>query len=221
MSTPLFCLKPGLRLVLASASPRRRSFMEEWGLPFDVCVPEAAEPRPLPGEEPDAYVRRAAAAKARAALALVGGPSSGLLLLAADTIVALGSRLLGKPGDDADALRMLHDLSGKEHHVISGVCLITPDGREESFSESSSVRFHPWPDDILRAYVRTGEPLDKAGAYARGRGLSSSPKCAAHGATSSACPSPGWRPACWNRAGYTPAIPGRRADSPSAHPAPL
>lgn len=166
MSTPLFCLKSGLRLVLASASPRRRSFMEEWGLPFDVCVPEAAEPRPLPGEEPDAYVRRAAAAKARAALDLVGGPSSGLLLLAADTIVALGSRLLGKPGDDADALRMLHDLSGKEHHVISGVCLITPDGREESFSESSSVRFHPWPDDILRAYVRTGEPLDKAGAYA-------------------------------------------------------
>ena len=67
MSTPLFCLKPGLRLVLASASPRRRSFMEEWGLPFDVCVPEAAEPRPLPGEEPAAYVRRAAAAKARAA----------------------------------------------------------------------------------------------------------------------------------------------------------
>ena len=98
MSTPLFCLKSGLRLVLASASPRRRSFMEEWGLPFDVCVPKAAEPRPLPGEEPDAYVRRAAAAKARAALDLVGGPSSGLLLLAADTIVALGSRLLGKPG---------------------------------------------------------------------------------------------------------------------------
>lgn len=166
MSVPLFCLKPGLRLVLASASPRRRSFMEEWGLSFDVCVPDAAEPRPLPGEEPDAYVRRAATAKAQAALALVGGPSSDLLLLAADTIVALGSRLLGKPGDDADALRMLHDLSGREHHVISGVCLVTPDGRTHSFSESSSVRFHPWPDDILRAYVRTGEPLDKAGAYA-------------------------------------------------------
>lgn len=166
MSAPLFCLKPGLRLVLASASPRRRSFMEEWGLPFDVCVPDAAEPRPLSGEKPDAYVRRAAAAKARAALDLLGGASSGLLLLAADTIVALDSRLLGKPADDADALRMLHELSGREHHVISGVCLVTPDGREQQFSESSSVRFHLWPDAILRAYVRTGEPLDKAGAYA-------------------------------------------------------
>lgn len=166
MSAPLFCLKPGLRLILASASPRRRRFMEEWGLPFDVRVPDAAEPRPLPSEEPAAYVRRAAAAKARAALALAGGPAPDLLLLAADTIVALDSRLLGKPRDEADALRMLRDLSGREHHVISGVCLITPDGREQNFSETSGVRFHPWPDDVLRAYVRTGEPLDKAGAYA-------------------------------------------------------
>ena len=166
MSAPPFCLKPGLRLILASASPRRRRFMEEWGLPFDVRVPDAAEPRPLPGEEPAAYVRRAAAAKARAALALAGGPAPDLLLLAADTIVALDSRLLGKPRDEADALRMLRDLSGREHHVISGVCLITPDGREQNFSETSGVRFHPWPDDVLRAYVRTGEPLDKAGAYA-------------------------------------------------------
>ncbi len=166
MSAPLFRLKPGLRLVLASASPRRRRFMEEWGLPFSSCVPEAAEPRPLPGEEPAAYVRRAAAAKARAALELLGGPAPDRLLLAADTIVALGDALLGKPRDDGDALRMLRELSGREHHVISGVCLVAPDGGEHLFSESSGVRFHPWPDDVLRAYVRTGEPLDKAGAYA-------------------------------------------------------
>lgn len=166
MSPPLFRLKPGLRLILASASPRRRRFLEEWGLPFEICVPDVAEPRPLPGEDPAAYVQRAAAAKARAALDLAGGPAPDLLLLAADTIVALGSRLLGKPDGDASALRMLRDLSGREHQVMSGVCLVTPDGGEERFSESSTVRFHPWPDDILRAYVRTGEPLDKAGAYA-------------------------------------------------------
>mgnify|MGYP004665859143 FL=1 len=166
MSPPLFRLKPGLRLILASASPRRRRFLEEWGLPFEICVPDVAEPRPLPGEDPAAYVQRAAAAKARAALDLAGGPTPDLLLLAADTIVALGSRLLGKPDGDASALRMLRDLSGREHQVMSGVCLVTPDGGEERFSESSTVRFHPWPDDILRAYVRTGEPLDKAGAYA-------------------------------------------------------
>lgn len=166
MSTALFCLKPGLRLILASGSPRRQRFMEEWGLPFEVCVPDAAEPRPLPDEDPAAYVRRAAAAKAHAALPRTGSPAPDRLLLAADTIVALGSRLLGKPRDAQEALYMLHDLSGREHQVISGVCLITPDGREQCFSESSSVRFHPWPDDILRAYVQTGEPLDKAGAYA-------------------------------------------------------
>lgn len=166
MSAALFCLKPGLRLILASGSPRRRRFMEEWGLSFDICVPDGAEPRPLPDEEPAAYVRRAATAKAHAALEQTGGPAPDRLLLAADTIVALGSRLLGKPRDEDDALHMLRDLSGREHQVISGVCLVTPDGREQSFSESSSVRFHPWPEAILRAYVQTGEPLDKAGAYA-------------------------------------------------------
>ena len=152
---PLFVLRPGIRLVLASASPRRRQFMDEWGLPYTVVRPAGVEPRPGHGESPAAYALRA--------LADAGADG---LILAADTVVALDSDILGKPADDTDALDMLRRLSGRRHEVITGVCCLFPDGSSAGFADTSAVRFHAWPDDVLRAYVRSGEPADKAGAYA-------------------------------------------------------
>lgn len=163
--SPLFALRPDVRLVLASASPRRRLFMDEWGLTYTVVRPAGVEPRPEAGEAPAAYALRAATAKAHAVAARAdAGPRD--LILAADTVVALGHDILGKPVDAADALAMLHRLSGQEHEVITGVCCLFPDGREAGFADASAVRFHAWPDEVLRAYVASGEPADKAGAYA-------------------------------------------------------
>ena len=162
---PLFLLRPGIRLVLASASPRRRQFMDEWGLPYTIVRPTGVEPRPEHGETPAAYALRAATAKARAVAASADAGADDLIL-AADTVVALGHDILGKPADDADALDMLRRLSGREHEVITGVCCLFPDGSSAGFADTSAVRFHAWPEDVLRAYVRSGEPADKAGAYA-------------------------------------------------------
>lgn len=162
---PLFALRPQVRLVLASASPRRRQFMDEWGLSYTIVRPSGVEPRPEAGESPAAYALRAATAKAHAVAARAdAGP--GDLVLAADTVVALGRDILGKPVDEADALAMLRRLSGQEHEVITGVCCLFPGGQEAGFADTSAVRFHAWPEDVLRAYVRSGEPADKAGAYA-------------------------------------------------------
>ncbi|WP_291439952.1 Maf family nucleotide pyrophosphatase [Desulfovibrio sp.] len=187
----LFSLAPGYRLVLASASPRRRQFLTEWGLSFELTSPAGAEPSPRPGESPDAYTRRAALAKAHAAAGLLAGQGQSLLhekniILAADTVVAVDSDILGKPRDRQDALNMLTRLSGRGHEVISAVCLLLPGTRQAAadatqtgttgsatseteelvFSDASRVFFHPWPESVLRAYVATDEPCDKAGAYA-------------------------------------------------------
>ena len=165
---PLFALAPGLRLVLASHSPRRRQFLEEWGLPFGILAPPCDEPRPLPGEAPAAYACRAARAKVMSARAAEGERPAHdrRLLLGADTIVALGADILGKPENPAHALDMLRRLSGVTHEVISAVCLLGPDDEEVTFHDVSRVRFAAWPDAVLAAYVATHEPDDKAGAYA-------------------------------------------------------
>ncbi len=187
--SPLFTLVPGYRLLLASASPRRRQFLSEWGLPFELARPGGAEPLPEPGENPDAYTRRAATAKAHAVAAGLYSTSatdatllhSRTIILAADTVVTVDGDILGKPNDSCHALKMLQRLTGRGHEVISAVCLLLPSpagtasvdeaGRpvnleEQVFSDVSRVFFHPWPEDVLRAYVDTGEPHDKAGAYA-------------------------------------------------------
>lgn len=187
--SPLFTLTPGYRLLLASASPRRRQFLSEWGLPFELARPDGAEPLPEPGENPDAYTRRAATAKAHAAAAGMRNASateaallhSKTIILAADTVVTVDGDILGKPNDSCHALKMLQRLTGRGHEVISAVCLLLPSpagnasvdeaGRpvnteELVFSDVSRVFFHPWTEDVLRAYVDTGEPHDKAGAYA-------------------------------------------------------
>lgn len=158
MHHPFRALTP---IILASGSPRRRQFLEELGLAFELVRPQGVEPRPAAGEAPDDYARRAAAAKAQAV-----PHRPGSLLLAADTIVALDGDILGKPRDTDDALRMLRRLAGRTHTVTSAVCCVLPDGEEIRFHDATAVTFHPWSEDVLAAYARTGEPLDKAGAYA-------------------------------------------------------
>lgn len=174
---PLFVPAPGVRVVLASASPRRRELLAGWGLPFTILTaPAEEEPRPQAGESAHAYAVRAArnkAARVHALLAADAVPAS--LIIAADTIVCLGSRILGKPQDATEALHMLEQLCGRTHTVVSAVALRVPGNwpgpAEECLADTASVTFAAWPREVLAAYARTGEPDDKAGAYAiQGRG---------------------------------------------------
>lgn len=155
-------------LVLASASPRRQLFLEELGLDYTVVRPTGVEPRPLEEEMPASYSVRAAVAKARAVAHVIAEETAGseAVIIAADTVVALEDELLGKPEDAEDALRMLCMLAGREHSVISAVSVIFPGGDEVDFYDTTEVHFHAWPEEVLRAYAYSGEPLDKAGAYA-------------------------------------------------------
>lgn len=156
-------------MILASQSPRRRELLEQAG--FDLVVmPADIDETPLDGETPVELVARLATSKAAAARpALVRCPQDGPLV-AADTIVWTDEGTpLGKPADEDDAARMLEALSGRTHHVSTGVCLIAclPDGTlaETTFVETTSVTFWDLTDDEIASYVATGEPLDKAGAY--------------------------------------------------------
>ncbi|HTL05242.1 MAG TPA: Maf family protein [Gemmatimonadales bacterium] len=141
--------------MLASSSPRRRQLLEMLGVPFRVAHANVQELR-LPREQPAAYARRLARDKARAV--------PGAWVLGADTIVVLEGEVLEKPADDADALRMLRLLRGRRHEVITAVCLIA-DGAEHEAADTTAVYFRPVNDALLAAYVATGEPRDKAGAY--------------------------------------------------------
>lgn len=142
-------------IVLASASPRRRQLLEMLGIPV-LVKPSAVQEIPLPRETPAAYARRLARDKARAV--------PGELVLGADTIVVQDGELLEKPADAADALRMLRRLQGRRHEVTTAICLVA-DGREHEAADTTAVHFRPADDDFLRAYIATGEPMDKAGAY--------------------------------------------------------
>ncbi len=145
----------GRTLVLASQSPRRRQLLDMLGLPVLVS-PAHVQEIPLPGEPPAAYARRLARDKARAV--------PGAWVLGADTIVVLGDELLEKPADAEDAVRMLLRLQGRRHQVITSVCLLAG-GREYEAQDVTDVVFRPATEAFLRAYVATGEPMDKAGAY--------------------------------------------------------
>ncbi|MEW5774720.1 MAG: Maf family protein [Thermodesulfobacteriota bacterium] len=158
-----------LPLLLASASPRRRRLLGSLGVEFTV-LPGSAEPDPDPGEGPADYALRAARAKAEEAAAL--RPES--LVIAADTIVVLGSEIMGKPRDEAHAVAMLTRLAGNTHQVITGCCLFPPGGngrKPATFAAFSDVTMVPATREMLAAYAATGEPADKAGAYAiQGKG---------------------------------------------------
>jgi len=148
-----------LPLILASQSPRRRELLTTAGIPFTVRVREVEEIR-APGEPPDAYVRRLARAKAEAAW-----EDRDEIVLGADTIVVLDQKVLEKPRDADDARDMLRLLAGREHTVITGICLRHPKDAQVD-STATLVRFAPLADAEIDDYVASGEPMDKAGAYA-------------------------------------------------------
>ena len=147
-------------LVLASASPRRQELLRNAGFAFDV-QPADIEEQPRSGESAKECAERLAHEKALAVARL--RPLD--VVLGADTIVAVDGELLGKPADVDDAARMLRMLSGRGHEVITGICLAFK-GQSFIASETTQVTFSPVTDEDISAYVATGEPMDKAGAYA-------------------------------------------------------
>ncbi len=149
-----------MTLVLASASPRRSEILDVLDLDHEVH-PAAVDESAWPGEKPGEHVERLARAKAAGVAAL----RPGSWVLAGDTVVILDDRLLGKPGDPADAVAMLLQLQGRTHQVASALALVRPGGTIASGVEVTEVRFRPFGRELAEAYVDTGEPLDKAGAY--------------------------------------------------------
>ena len=145
--------------VLASASPRRRELLSLAGIPFEIHVPHVEEHM-----DPAWSAAEAARALARQKAEDVSAKSPAACVIAADTIVEIDGILLGKPLDADDAARMLRLLSGREHRVVTGVCLRFGQS-ERVFSQETLVRFYPLGEAEIDAYVRTGEPMDKAGAY--------------------------------------------------------
>ncbi|MFN8051765.1 MAG: Maf family protein [Acidimicrobiales bacterium] len=148
------------RLVLASASPRRSQLLHDAGYEFEVD-PADVDETPLPAEPAADYVERLARAKAE----LVAARHPGATALGADTVVVLDGELLGKPADDADAIAVLERLSGRGHEVLTGVA-VCRDGMTTSAVDTTEVRFRTLDRAEIEAYVRTGEPRDKAGSYA-------------------------------------------------------
>ena len=158
------------RIILASASPRRAELLRAAGIEFDV-MPANADEAVHPGETAEAYVRRVAEAKARA----VQPRANGRPVLAADTVVVVDGAILGKPVDRDDATRMLRMLSGRSHEVLTAVCLAggpDPEGGPDKVRaavtkiETTTVQFARLSDEDIDWYVSSGEPDDKAGAYA-------------------------------------------------------
>jgi len=155
------------RLILASASPRRRELLAQAGFTFDVIFAGVSEGR-QPGEDPIRYVTRLAREKAEAAIHQ-HGLHAGDLVLGADTIVVVNDEVLEKPQDAADAARMLRLLSGRTHQVVTGVCLargLDENAERQVAAEITFVRFATLSEREIEDYIATGEPMDKAGAYA-------------------------------------------------------
>lgn len=155
------------RIILASSSPRRRELLSQIGLPFSL-MPVDIDERPRPGEPPVDYAERLALEKACAASDRLGGG----IVIAADTIVVVHGAILGKPSDASDARRMLSELSGREHEVVTALAVRdTASARSAVRASITRVWFRTLTDREIDDYVATGEPLDKAGAYGiQGRG---------------------------------------------------
>jgi septum formation protein len=147
-------------LILASRSPRRAQLLTAAGIGFEVLAADVDE-TPMPNETPAAYVERLAIEKAKAVLAL----RPGARVLGADTTVTVDSEILGKPLDDADAERMLRKLSGRAHLVHTGVAVVSARG-VQSGVDTTRVWFDAMTDEDISWYIATGEPVDRAGAYA-------------------------------------------------------
>ncbi len=157
-------------IILASSSPRRKTLLEQLGLPFTVCVSDIEEDlhQAFP---PGKLAETLALQKAQTVAASLDAEA---LVIGADTIVVDDSGILGKPDDEADAFRMLSCLSGQTHRVITGVAVLSTGSPERSLvrHETTQVTFAPLSAHDIQWYIHTGEPLDKAGAYAiQGKGM--------------------------------------------------
>jgi len=152
-----------MKLILASASPRRAEILRNAGIQFSV-LSSAVDETGVPGESPQDLVRRLALAKAELVAARAVGPA---IVIAADTIVALEGAILGKPRTSEDARQMLAKLSGRTHTVMTGVSLVRlPDVERREFIETTQVHFASISKEEIAKYLSSGEPFDKAGAYA-------------------------------------------------------
>ena len=148
-------------LVLASASPRRADLLRQAGIAFEVVAADVDETLHA-GETPEDYVRRLASDKA----VRVASAYPGRRVLGADTTVVVDGDVLGKPVSASDATRMLERLSGRSHRVLTGLCLVEPGGTLRTAVAITTVEFLPLDAAQIAAYVASGEPMDKAGAYA-------------------------------------------------------
>lgn len=150
-----------MNLVLASGSPRRRELLRQLEIPFETVPSQVDERLPRDGEDPVAFATSLALEKAMA----VARQRPQEAVLGADTVVSVDGSILGKPADQADAVRMLEQLKAKEHVVATGICLIC---RGSVYSESATarVRMRPYSTAEIEDYIASGEPMDKAGAYA-------------------------------------------------------
>ena len=149
------------KIILASQSPRRRELLAGLGIPFEVRVIEDIDehfPEQLPASETALYIAK------RKAEAYRGQIADDELIITADTVVIVGDEILGKPADEADALRMLRLLSGRTHQVTTGVCLMTTN-MQRSFDVTTDVTFKTLTDEEIMYYVNRYKPFDKAGAY--------------------------------------------------------
>jgi septum formation protein len=152
-----------MKLILASASPRRAEILRDAGIIFSA-TPSEVDETPLPGESPHDHVQRLAAAKAEAVAARSIGPA---IVIGADTVVTIDDHIIGKPRSAEDARRTLTKLSGRTHSVLTGVTLIRlPDAERISFVEETLVHFSPLSAEEISQYLATEESYDKAGAYA-------------------------------------------------------
>lgn len=148
-------------LILASASPRRQEFLHQLGLDFDI-LPASIDESPLPDEEPAAFAHRMATSKAEH----VAQSHPETCVIGADTVVSLAGIIYGKPADASEALFMLEQLQGHTHQVITGLALVLhSQAIHTGTTETTRVSFDQFSRSILQAYVDSGDPLDKAGAY--------------------------------------------------------
>ena len=157
-----------LQIILASASPRREQLLREMGLRFKVVQPDGVE-EALAGAAPDVLAMQNAQRKARAVAGLhaVVGRHPDVMVIGADTMVVLDGRIFGKPHDLDDAVRMLEQLAGRQHEVITGVCLLQrASDRERTFTDTTRVWLRALTHLQIREYLGKINPLDKAGAYA-------------------------------------------------------
>ncbi len=153
---------PGRRIVLASASPRRRELTQAFSPPLEQATSAVEETPPTPRESPEHYVLRMSAAKA----ADVSSRSGGALVLGADTAVVLDGEVLGKPGSVDQATQMLASLRGRTHRVVTGVTVLDAgSGRRASAATCTDVTMRRYSDAEIASYVASGQPFDKAGAY--------------------------------------------------------